>query len=148
MGGPSPRTLFWRLCIGLTERSLSPTCRRNSTACSRRVISATVFTRTTCCHSNERFGGQRARAESSHQGRTRVFSKGDTMKSQRFAERDPREDERGGRHAPKTESVARAFLELFQLLEEYAPSWYTEEIRHHAESAARIPRSTAWRRAA
>ena len=70
------------------------------------------------------------------------------MKTQRFADRDAREDEKGGRHAPKTESVARAFLELFQLLEEYAPSWYTEKIRNHAESAARILRTTAWRRAA
>ena len=58
------------------------------------------------------------------------------MKSQRFAERDPLAGEKGERHAPKTESVATAFLELFQLLEEYAPSWYTEEIRNHAESAA------------
>jgi hypothetical protein len=67
------------------------------------------------------------------------------MKSQRFAERDPLEDEKGERHAPKTESVARAFLELFQLLEEHAPSWYTEEIRNQAESAARILRTGAWR---
>ena len=68
------------------------------------------------------------------------------MKSQRFAERDPLEDEKRERHAPEVESVARAFLELFQLLEEYAPSWYTEEIRNRAESAARILRTGAWRR--
>ena len=59
------------------------------------------------------------------------------MKSQRFAERYALEDEKRERHAPKTQSVARAFLELFQLLEEYAPSWYTKEIRKHAMSAAR-----------
>ena len=33
--------------------------------------------------------------------------------------------------------VAEAFLELFELLEEYAPSWYTEQ--HHQRAL------TAWR---
>ena len=64
----------------------------------------------------------------------------------RFAVREALEDEKRERHAPKTESVARAFLELFQLLEDYAPSWYTEETRDHAESAARILRTRAWHR--
>ena len=32
--------------------------------------------------------------------------------------------------------VAEAFLELFKLLEQYAPVWYTEE--HHKQAAAAL----------
>lgn len=34
--------------------------------------------------------------------------------------------------------VAEAFLELFELLEEYAPIWYTEQHHQFAISACRI----------
>ena len=34
--------------------------------------------------------------------------------------------------------VAEAFLELFQLLEEYAPVWYTEQHHNRALGAHRI----------
>jgi len=34
--------------------------------------------------------------------------------------------------------VGEAFLELFELLEDYAPSWYTEEHHNRAETARRI----------
>jgi len=35
-------------------------------------------------------------------------------------------------------TVAEAFLELFDLLEEYAPAWYTEEHHNRAIAARRI----------
>jgi hypothetical protein len=35
-------------------------------------------------------------------------------------------------------TVSAAFLELFELLEEYAPSWYTEEHHNRAVAAQRI----------
>ena len=37
---------------------------------------------------------------------------------------------------PTCNVVAGAFLELFQLLEDYAPVWYTEQ--HHARALAAI----------
>jgi len=36
------------------------------------------------------------------------------------------------------EIVAEAFLELFELLEEYAPVWYTEQHHQRALTACRI----------
>jgi hypothetical protein len=36
------------------------------------------------------------------------------------------------------EIVGRAFLELFELLEEYAPTWYTEQHHERAFSALRV----------
>jgi hypothetical protein len=36
------------------------------------------------------------------------------------------------------EIVAQAFLELFELLEEYAPIWYTEQYHQRALNARRI----------
>lgn len=33
------------------------------------------------------------------------------------------------------ESLAKAFRELFDLLEQYAPAWYTEEHRYRAVAA-------------
>ena len=42
--------------------------------------------------------------------------------------------------------VEQAFLELFKLLEQYAPVWYTEEHHNHAAAALRVlqePRSLA-----
>jgi len=38
----------------------------------------------------------------------------------------------------KFKIVARAFLELFELLEEYAPVWYTEKHHNRAVVAKRI----------
>jgi hypothetical protein len=40
--------------------------------------------------------------------------------------------------APQTQLsfVEEAFLELFKLLEQYAPAWYTEE--HHNQAAAAL----------
>ena len=35
-------------------------------------------------------------------------------------------------------TVAEAFLELFELLEEYAPTWYTEEHHNRAVAARRM----------
>lgn len=35
-------------------------------------------------------------------------------------------------------TVAEAFLELFELLEDYAPAWYTEEHHNRAVAARRI----------
>lgn len=34
--------------------------------------------------------------------------------------------------------VSEAFLELFELLEEYAPVWYTEQLHNRAVAAKRI----------
>ena len=34
--------------------------------------------------------------------------------------------------------VAEAFLELFELLKEYAPIWYTEQHHHRALTARRV----------
>ena len=48
------------------------------------------------------------------------------MKSQRFPERDPLEDKKGERHAHETESVARAFLESFKIIEDNYPDWFTQ----------------------
>jgi hypothetical protein len=36
------------------------------------------------------------------------------------------------------ESIAEAFRELFNLLEEYAPVWYTEEHHNKAVAALRV----------
>jgi len=38
---------------------------------------------------------------------------------------------------PETTQLEDALLELYNLLEEYAPSWYTEEHHNRAESALR-----------
>ena len=40
------------------------------------------------------------------------------------------------------EIVAQAFLELFELLQEYAPSWYTEQHHNRALAAYRILRKS------
>jgi hypothetical protein len=39
---------------------------------------------------------------------------------------------------PQSAVVISAFLELFELLEEYAPVWYTEELHGRAAAAVRI----------
>jgi hypothetical protein len=39
---------------------------------------------------------------------------------------------------PQSAVVISAFLELFELLEEYAPAWYTEELHGRAARAMRI----------
>ena len=41
---------------------------------------------------------------------------------------------------PALKTVAEAFLELFKLLEEHAPSWYTDEHRNRAIAAMRVLR--------
>ena len=49
----------------------------------------------------------------------------------------------GGEKSPDTpfNTVAEAFLESFELLEEYAPIWYTEQHHKRALNALRILRS-------
>lgn len=56
---------------------------------------------------------------------------------------DPESDEATGSHREKSdaspaqlESIAEVFRELFNLLEEYAPVWYTEE--HHSRAVAAL----------
>ena len=57
---------------------------------------------------------------------------------------DPEFEERsGGRHKkPSLEAqsvyVAEVFRELFNLLEQYAPTWYTEEHHKRAVAALRL----------
>ena len=38
---------------------------------------------------------------------------------------------------PETTQLESAILELYNLLESYAPSWYTQEHHNHVESALR-----------
>lgn len=40
--------------------------------------------------------------------------------------------------SPELESIAEAFRELFDLLEQYAPVWYSEEHRYRAVAALGI----------
>jgi hypothetical protein len=44
-------------------------------------------------------------------------------------------------HAMEFTVVARAFLELFDLLDEYAPVWYTEQHHNRAVVAQRLIRA-------
>jgi hypothetical protein len=45
---------------------------------------------------------------------------------------------RQGPPAAEFKIVAEAFLEFFELLEEYAPVWYTEQHHNRAMTAKRI----------
>ena len=58
---------------------------------------------------------------------------------------EPEFDEWSGRHRKKSDIsqmqlsfVAEVFLELFKLLEQYAPGWYTEEQHNRAVAALRV----------
>ena len=42
----------------------------------------------------------------------------------------------------ETAKVADVFIELFNLLEEYAPAWYTEEHHQRAMAALQVLRDT------
>ena len=39
-------------------------------------------------------------------------------------------------------AAVEALAELYELLEEYAPTWYTEEMHHRAEAALRVLRDS------
>jgi hypothetical protein len=43
-----------------------------------------------------------------------------------------------GSQIQPSEQVENTFRELHQLLELYAPAWYTEELHDHAEAALRV----------
>jgi len=58
---------------------------------------------------------------------------------------DPESDKVGGSQRihsdafpAELESIAEAFREMFNLLEQYAPVWYTEEHHNRAVTALRI----------
>ena len=39
-------------------------------------------------------------------------------------------------------AAVEALAELYELLEEYGPTWYTEEMHHRAEAALRVLRDS------
>lgn len=39
-------------------------------------------------------------------------------------------------------AAVEALAELYELLEEYGPTWYTEEMHHRAEAALRVLRNS------
>lgn len=39
-------------------------------------------------------------------------------------------------------AAVEALAELYELLEEYAPTWYSEEMHHRAEAALRVLRDS------
>jgi len=39
-------------------------------------------------------------------------------------------------------AAVEALADLYELLEEYAPTWYTEEMHHRAEAALRVLRDS------
>lgn len=39
-------------------------------------------------------------------------------------------------------AAVQALAELYELLEEYGPTWYTEELHHRAEAALRVLRDS------
>lgn len=60
------------------------------------------------------------------------------MKLQPLEERNLVGTEKHPSQQPQSAIVIGAFLELFELLEEYAPAWYTEELHNRAVTAVRI----------
>jgi hypothetical protein len=65
------------------------------------------------------------------------------MSGSEFQERRGRLHEKSDALQPQLASVIEAFRELFNLLEEYAPPWYTEE--HHNRAVARHAKARAAR---
>jgi hypothetical protein len=59
------------------------------------------------------------------------------MSGSEFQERRGRQREKSDALQPQLASVVEAFRELFNLLEEYAPPWYTEEHHNRAVAALR-----------
>jgi hypothetical protein len=59
------------------------------------------------------------------------------MSGAEFQERRRRLREKADALQPQLASVIEAFRELFNLLEEYAPPWYTEEHHNRAVAALR-----------
>ena len=59
----------------------------------------------------------------------------DTHPSRKKAQPDSKKEEL---LESQFKTVAEAFLELFQLLEEYAPIWYTEEHHNRAVAVRRL----------
>jgi hypothetical protein len=59
------------------------------------------------------------------------------MSGSEFQERRGRLREKSDALQPQLASVIEAFRELFNLLEEYAPPWYTEEHHNRAVAALR-----------
>jgi hypothetical protein len=58
------------------------------------------------------------------------------MRLQKVAERAKEEKKVRLPQEPQTANAPDAFLELFELLETYAPTWYTEE--HHSRVVAAL----------
>ena len=54
----------------------------------------------------------------------------------------PPEDENNKLRDSEFEIVTQSFLELFELLQEYAPVWYTEQHHNRAVAAYRILRKS------
>lgn len=54
----------------------------------------------------------------------------------------PAEDENNKLRDSEFEIVTQSFLELFELLQEYAPVWYTEQHHNRALAAYRILRKS------
>ena len=59
------------------------------------------------------------------------------MSGSEFQKRRGRLREKSDALQPQLASVVEAFRELFDLLEEYAPPWYTEEHHNRAVAALR-----------
>jgi hypothetical protein len=59
------------------------------------------------------------------------------MSGSEFQERRGRPREKSDALQPQLAAIVEAFRELFNLLEEYAPSWYTEEHHNRAVAALR-----------
>jgi len=60
------------------------------------------------------------------------------MDTDRCDDEPPRHCDEQGTPGIEFTNVAQAFLELFRLLEEYAPVWYTEQHHKNAVVAQRL----------
>jgi len=60
------------------------------------------------------------------------------MELQQFYERTLWKHDREDPQGPESATVARAFRERFEMLDECAPSWYTKEPHNRALQAVRI----------
>lgn len=62
------------------------------------------------------------------------------MRLQKLEERNPPQNTVSSFEKQQPVNPSEVLVELFELLEEYAPSWYTEEHHDRALSALRILR--------
>ncbi len=62
------------------------------------------------------------------------------MRSPKLEEQNPSQNTAISFEKPQPVDPSEVLAELFELLEEYAPSWYTEERHDRALSALRILR--------